>query len=226
MLAYGGLLLRYSGNDFVIDRGGSIGQYGIDYYYRPYLINDPKYHEEYNFYKIAKGDFNFLKKGEGASYLFTITTDGDVGINQKEPKATLHIVEESYNIKDPKKCKDAIRIDGGSIAKNDNHPHFVVKSNGYVYAREINVQLGNLPTPFPDYVFADDYQLPKLADIEQYVKLNKHLPEVPTAQQMADDGVNLGEMNITLLKKVEELTLHIIELNKRLEKLEKENVSN
>ncbi len=83
-------------------------------------------------------------------------------------------------------------------------------------------------TIFPDYVFDPSYQLPSLAETEKYVKENRHLPEVPSAADIEKDGMSLNGMNTILLKKVEEITLHLIEikkenadLRKRLEKLEK-----
>jgi len=68
-----------------------------------------------------------------------------------------------------------------------------------------------------DYVFEKDYKLMDLKTLENYIKNNKHLPEVPTTQEAITDGIELKEMNILLLKKVEELTLHIIDLNKKIE---------
>jgi hypothetical protein len=56
--------------------------------------------------------------------------------------------------------------------------------------------------------------LPSLTEIENYIKANKHLPEVPSAKEMETNGINLSEMNMLLLKKVEELTLHLIEQQK------------
>jgi hypothetical protein len=76
-------------------------------------------------------------------------------------------------------------------------------------------------TPFPDYVFDPTYQLPSLEETEKYVKENRHLPEVPSAAEIEKDGMSLNGMNTILLKKVEELTLHIIKQNKRIEALEK-----
>ncbi len=74
---------------------------------------------------------------------------------------------------------------------------------------------------FPDYVFDPSYQLPSLEETEKYVKENHHLPEVPSAADIEKDGISLNGMNTILLKKVEELTLHIIDQNKRIEALEK-----
>jgi len=73
---------------------------------------------------------------------------------------------------------------------------------------------------FPDYVFAPEYKLRSLEETEKYVKENHHLPEVPSAAEIAKDGMSLNGMNEILLKKVEELTLYIIEQNKRIQALE------
>lgn len=72
----------------------------------------------------------------------------------------------------------------------------------------------------PDYVFNDSYNLRSLNEVEKYIDENKHLPEIPSAAQIKKDGVDLVEMNMTLLKKVEELTLYVIEQNKKIEALD------
>jgi hypothetical protein len=66
----------------------------------------------------------------------------------------------------------------------------------------------------PDYVFEPDYKLPELNELKAYVDKNHHSPEIPSAAAMAKDGITLGEMNMKLLKKVEELTLYLIEQQK------------
>ncbi len=71
-----------------------------------------------------------------------------------------------------------------------------------------------------DYVFEQDYNLMPLTEVEQFIKQNGHLPEVPTTAEAIANGIELKEMNILLLKKVEELTLYSIELQKRIEALE------
>jgi len=72
----------------------------------------------------------------------------------------------------------------------------------------------------PDYVFEPDYDLASLTEIEAYVKQHKHLPEVPSVAEVARDGLDLAEMNLLLLKKVEELTLYIISQEQRIKTLE------
>jgi hypothetical protein len=71
-----------------------------------------------------------------------------------------------------------------------------------------------------DYVFAPDYRLRPLKEVEFYIKENKHLPEVPSASEVASNGIDIATMDATLLKKIEELTLYIIEQEKRIEVLE------
>ncbi|MFC5282638.1 hypothetical protein [Pedobacter alpinus] len=82
---------------------------------------------------------------------------------------------------------------------------------GKIHAEEVRV---DLTVPGPDYVFEKDYPLPSLIETQKYIQENKHLPEVPSAKEMETKGINLSEMNMLLLKKVEELTLHLIEQDK------------
>ena len=74
----------------------------------------------------------------------------------------------------------------------------------------------------PDYVFAPDYRLPPLAEVEAYVSEHRHLPGVPAEAELRAEGLDLAEMNLRLLEKVEELTLYTIAQEKRLRKLEAE----
>lgn len=87
---------------------------------------------------------------------------------------------------------------------------------GTLNATEVVVQS---TLDWPDYVFESDYGLMPLSQIDAYIKENGHLPETPTAADVASGGVGLGEMSATLLKKVEELTLHVIDLEKRNQEL-------
>ncbi|MFW5673715.1 MAG: hypothetical protein ACOCG3_03895, partial [Rikenellaceae bacterium MAG02] len=66
-----------------------------------------------------------------------------------------------------------------------------------------------------------NYNIMPLKELEQYIKQNKHLPDVPTQDEISKDGMDVYEMNTILLKKVEELTLYVIELEKRIDEMEK-----
>jgi hypothetical protein len=96
---------------------------------------------------------------------------------------------------------------------------FKLAVNGKIWGTEVQVAV----TRPPDYVFEPTYQLKPLAEIETYIKENKHLPEVPSAKEMEKNGVQLGEMNMLLLKKIEEVALFLIEQNKEMRKLKSEN---
>lgn len=77
-----------------------------------------------------------------------------------------------------------------------------------------------LQANWPDFVFDDNYVLPSFAELEKYIRAHKHLPGVPTAAEVKENGVSLGEMNAILLQKLEELTLEMIRLEKRVKELE------
>ena len=96
--------------------------------------------------------------------------------------------------------------------------------NGTIRSKEIKVEAA----PWPDYVFASDYDLKSLAETKGYIDEHSHLPGMPSAKEVEENGIALGEMNAKLLEKIEELTLLLIQQNeqlqdqqKRLETLEK-----
>jgi hypothetical protein len=108
----------------------------------------------------------------------------------------------------------------GKVGIGTFSPDAELTVNGSIHTKEVRVDVS---IPAPDYVFEPNYDLPTLAETETYIKENKHLPEVPSAKQMTEEGLNLKEMNLLLLKKVEELTLHLIQENKEINELKTEN---
>lgn len=97
---------------------------------------------------------------------------------------------------------------GGSRLKISDEGNMALY--GKLEAREIKVTT----TPTADFVFEENYNLPKLEDVEKHIKEKKHLPEIASAKEMEVNGVNVGEFQIKLLQKIEELTLYTIEQNK------------
>lgn len=93
---------------------------------------------------------------------------------------------------------------------------FVVMGNGNVRATEVRVKT-NI---FPDYVFEKDYKLMSLKDVDKFIKKNKHLPNIPKGEEIIKKGLDLGNIQVKQMEKIEELYLHIIELEKRIKKLE------
>lgn len=78
----------------------------------------------------------------------------------------------------------------------------------------------NGTTFWADFVFDKDYKLRSLSEVERYIKANNHLPEIPSTADVNKNGIDLAETQALLLQKVEELTLYVIEQNKKIEKLE------
>ncbi|AZI24051.1 hypothetical protein EA772_01335 [Pedobacter sp. G11] len=95
---------------------------------------------------------------------------------------------------------------GGNVGIGTNIPDAKLAVNGLIHTKEVKVDLQN----WPDYVFDEKYKIWPLEDLERYIKVNRHLPDVPTAIEVEKNGVKLGEMNKVLLKKIEEITLHLI----------------
>ena len=110
----------------------------------------------------------------------------------------------------------------GSVGIGTLSPQYSLSVNGTIQAKEVLVN-----TNWSDYVFDPQYRLAPLHEVGRYIKANGHLPEIPSAAEVAANGVSLGEMQSKLLAKIEELTLHMIaadetngELRKRISRLE------
>jgi len=106
---------------------------------------------------------------------------------------------------------ERLRITGlGNVGIGTTDPQgYKLAVNGNIRAKEIKVETG-----WSDFVFEPDYKLLSLRETEDFIKKNKHLPEIPSANEVDANGINLGEMNSKLLQKIEELTLHLISQNK------------
>lgn len=110
---------------------------------------------------------------------------------------------------------------GGNVGIGTTQDYgFKLSVNGSIRAKEIRVQ-----TSWADYVFADDYCLKPLAEVESYIKENKHLPDIQPASEIQENGLDMAAGTTKMMAKIEELTLYLIDQNKRLEQLEKENTS-
>lgn len=127
---------------------------------------------------------------------------GNTGIGTYTPNAKLHL-------------NGAMLIGGNSSRIATGYQLSVV---GKVIAEEVKVQLSG---SWPDYVFADDYKLMPVEELEKSIRANNHLPNIPSAADVTlQKGIELGEMNRKMVEKIEELTLYIIEINKKNKQLE------
>lgn len=109
------------------------------------------------------------------------------------------------------------------LIENNSAKVFQVNNNGLVYARQIKV---NLDSAWPDYVFDKNYKLNTIYEVETYIKINGHLPNVPSANDVKTNGLDLGETNRILIEKIEELTLYLIEQQKQIDALKEQFIKN
>jgi len=171
----------------------------------------------------------FGKSGEGNNRLAITHASGTYNHAYIDYKESLHFRAD-------KNWLSALTLYGdgtvgvGFYTTYDPGPNFYkTKVNGEIYMFAVNgkiicegvTQIADVPNA--DYVFEADYDLKPLADVEAFVRENKHLRDIPSAEQFKKDGYRIGEMDEMLLRKVEELTLYLIQQNKRLEALEAEN---
>lgn len=120
-------------------------------------------------------------------------------------------------------------LNDGRVGIGSINPDSELTVKGKIHAEEVKVDL-NVPA---DYVFQKyytgtstlkpEYTIPTLDDVEKFTKENKHLPNIPSAKQIQEEGLHIGEMTNLLLQKIEELTLYSIEQNKQLKKLQEDN---
>lgn len=109
-----------------------------------------------------------------------------------------------------------ILYSNGNVGIGTSTPAYKLDVNGTIRANEVLV---NIPSG-ADFVFENGYQLMPLDELSEYVQQNRHLPEVKSAAEMKQDGMTMGEMQIKLLQKIEELTLYIIQQEQRINELE------
>jgi len=109
-------------------------------------------------------------------------------------------------------------IMGGNVGIGKINPQNKLDVNGTIHSKEIKVDMDN----WSDFVFKKDYALPTLEEVEKHIAAKGHLENIPSEEEVLKNGINLGEMDSKLLRKIEELTLYIIEQNKSIEDLKQE----
>jgi hypothetical protein len=178
---------------------------------------------------------------EGPGGGLTVYPNGNVGIGSEVPQAKFH-VSGSVSLKQLLWIDNYATSDWGYAARINVDRNltkaigvhnstlstgaFVVYGNGVacakkIYAEKMEIRTDAMDCFWPDYVFASDFELRSLDEVATFIEENQHLPEIPSAAEIAKNGLDVGGMNILLLKKVEELTLYILQQQKEIDELKK-----
>jgi hypothetical protein len=159
---------------------------------------------------VGLGDNSYISTNNGYTRFFTATNGGQ-GI-----QAGAIAITDNYSEVAPTNgmyIKGSVGIGTATLPAGAK-----LAVNGHIYSTKLKVT----QTGWPDYVFENDYELSNLQDVEAYIKANKHLPGVLSASDVEKDGLDVGDNQVALLKKIEELTLYIIEMKKQIDKQQKE----
>lgn len=162
--------------------------------------------QDYGDFVIANGDVQVVSGNLGVGT--TPNARLDIKGTSNSYSFEHFIVRDQYSNKD-----FVIRGDGSvEIGYDVDVPNgYKLGVGGRAIMEEVTVKLKGT---WPDHVFSDDHPLVPLSELEHYVRTNHHLPGIPSAQEVEENGIHLGELNTKLLEKVEELTLYVIELSK------------
>lgn len=183
----------------------------------------------------ADGASNFVSLYTNTTEKMRVTASGNVGIGTETPRSKFDLWGGDINVTgndgngtafitshegvayfSNNTYTNGIAItDGGSIGIGTSAPGpYKLAVAGTIGARKIKVTLAD---PWADFVFEKDYPLPTLPEVDQFIQKNKHLPGVPSAEEVKKNGLDIAETQAILLQKIEELTLYIIEQNKKIE---------
>ena len=178
---------------------------GADGWYRSYL--------QWESHKLIMGV-------PAGTYAYTMVDIIPGGVNQDSLFSQLRLfTATAQNVQTPKISLNTMQhcwfMNTGNFGIGTSTPQYKLDVNGTIRANEIIVN-----TTGADFVFEKDYNLRSLKEVESFIIQNKHLPEIPSAAEMQEEGVGLERLTINLLRKVEEMTLYIIKQEKRIQELE------
>lgn len=157
-----------------------------------------------NFNALATSNLNL--QTNSTSRLTILSSSGNVGIGTTSPTSLLDV---NGTLKANDLCLSSALPSGYKLAVG-----------GKIICEEVVVKL---QSNWPDYVFEPDYNLLTIDKLQRFIARHKHLPGIPSATEITENGVSLADMNAKLLQKIEELTLYLIEQDKRIKQLEEVN---
>jgi len=158
-------------------------------------VEDRNYRSRWRFTAYTSGMSQLRYYDKIQSVFYDLSEDGNGNVFLQLPK------HNSY-------------VSIGTDSFGEGTDLFKLSVHGRMRAESVKVY-----TDWADFVFEDDYNLPTLQEVEDFINKNGHLKDIPSAAEVAEEGIDVGEMNKLLLQKVEELTLYMIELQKEIEVL-------
>ncbi len=172
--------------------------------------------------QINEGNLDIFGYNTSRYIRFTEANLQGAFINYDGTKNILNIGVNNINSADLTNDYNSISIvrGNGNVGIGTTSPDMKLTVKGNIHAEEVKIDLN---VPAPDYVFKEDYDLRSIEELENFIKENSHLPEIPSAKEFERNGVMQAEMDMNLLKKIEELTLYTIQQQKEIESLKKEN---
>ncbi|ANH81282.1 hypothetical protein A8C56_10050 [Niabella ginsenosidivorans] len=164
------------------------------------------------FQQLTVSAFCMVNPATGAFQGWTVADEAITGTNTVE-------IPYSNAFGGDVNFKDGIWSKTGNVGIGTITPAEKLSVNGNIRAKEVKVETAN----WPDYVFKPSYSLMPLSKVESFIKANGHLPDIPSAKEIEQNGMEVGANQVVLLKKIEELTLHLIEMEKKVENISKDN---
>ncbi|MEO9806132.1 MAG: hypothetical protein ABJF04_22925 [Reichenbachiella sp.] len=157
---------------------------------------------------------------------FLLERTGSVSWETRIDNNGRFIIQDATNATEPLKIEALTPTatiytkSNGNVGIGTADPKSKLAVDGTIKATKVEVMAD--VNSVPDYVFEEDYELRTLQETKAYIEANKHLPEIPSAAEIGKDGMDLGDMNLRLLKKIEELTLYQIQMMEEMSKMKKE----